>query len=48
MIPREVGGGQSTALVLWLMILLVFAPIAAAHGLALLTDRGPKIGQVAR
>lgn len=48
MIPPEAGGGQSTAVVLWLMILLVFAPIAAAHGLAVLTDPGPKIEQAAR
>jgi hypothetical protein len=28
------GAGQSTAAVLWLMILLVFAPIGAAHVVA--------------
>lgn len=27
-------GGRSTAAVLWLMILLVFLPIGAAHGIA--------------
>ena len=32
---------RSTAIVLWLMILLVFVPIAAAHGIAvLLADHG--------
>ena len=31
---------RSTAVVLWLMILLVFVPIGAAHGIALLLERG--------
>ena len=31
--PTQAGAG-STAAVLWLMILIVFLPIAAAHGLA--------------
>ena len=34
---------RPTAIVLWLMILLVFVPIGAAHGVAvLLSDRGGK------
>jgi hypothetical protein len=31
---------RPTAIVLWLMILLVFVPIGAAHGIALLMERG--------
>ena len=30
--PTQAGAGGSTAAVLWLMILIVFLPIAAAHG----------------
>ena len=33
--PDREGNMRSTALVLWLMILLVFVPIVAAHGVAL-------------
>lgn len=32
---------RSTAAVLWLMILLVFVPIAGLHGLARYLDDGP-------
>lgn len=32
--PAKPAGGGSTAAVLWLMILLVFLPIGAAHGVA--------------
>ncbi|MDB5558217.1 MAG: hypothetical protein JWQ36_1151 [Enterovirga sp.] len=32
---------RSTAVVLWLMILLVFVPIAAAHGIALYLQADP-------
>jgi hypothetical protein len=32
---------RPTGVVLWLMILLVFVPIGAAHGIALLMD-GPR------
>ncbi len=38
-------GGRSTAAVLWLMILLVFLPIAVAH--ALLRFAGPEPTQSA-
>ena len=31
---------RSTAIVLWLMIMLVFVPIAAAHGIALYWQSG--------
>lgn len=34
-------GGGSTAAVLWLMIMLVFLPIAAAHAIAWLTEVPP-------
>ena len=33
-------GGRSTAVVLWLMILLVFLPIGAAHVIARHTEPG--------
>ena len=35
-------GGRSTTVVLWLMILVVFAPIAAMHGIARLLETGPR------
>ena len=34
-------GGGSTAAVLWLMILLVFLPIAAAHAVAWMAEPAP-------
>ena len=34
MADKPLAGPKSTAAVLWLMILLVFLPIAAAHGMA--------------
>jgi hypothetical protein len=39
---------RSTAVVLWLMILLVFVPIAAAHGIALYlqSEDGPEVASV--
>jgi hypothetical protein len=33
---------RPTAVVLWLMILLVFVPIAAAHAVALFMERGER------
>ena len=37
-VPGGAGGAGSTALVLWLMVLIVFVPIFVAHGLALLLE----------
>jgi hypothetical protein len=40
---------RPTGIVLWLMILLVFVPIGAAHGIALLLDgprHGPEVASV--
>ena len=39
---RPGGAGGSTAAVLWLMILLVFLPIAAAHLIARGASVGPR------
>lgn len=36
----RVEGGRSTAVVLWLMILLVFLPIGAAHVIARHAEHG--------
>ncbi len=46
MSARPIGGG-STAAVLWLMILLVFLPIAAAHGIAWYVEDPAPAPQVA-
>ncbi|NNM72603.1 hypothetical protein [Enterovirga aerilata] len=39
---------RTTGIVLWLMILLVFVPIGAAHGIALFLEKGdhPEIASV--
>lgn len=41
-------GTRSTAVVLILMILLVFVPIAAVHGIARLVEAAPKHAVAAR
>jgi hypothetical protein len=38
---------RPTAVVLWLMILLVFVPIGAAHAIALFMERGEHAGVAA-